>query len=196
MFKIFRIRLYYLRLLRGIYIAYTLCGFFIVNWLATKRYLRLFMPKKYKRHGIILSMPERMRIVIENLGPTFVKFGQILADRPDIISEKLRIELKKLQSNAEPINHHFAMELIAEELGGPISKYFVDIDADACIGAASIGQVYKGRLIGGDEVVIKIQRPDIEDKIELDLHLLKYLAQQLVQEYPGLTAIDIVGFVD
>ncbi len=143
-----------------------------------------------------MSMPERLRLVIEELGPTFVKFGQILADRPDVVSEKLRVELKKLQSDVEPIDHDSAIRLIENEIGNPIGKYFIDIDSNSCIGAASIGQVYKGRLISGESVVIKIQRPDIENKIELDLHLLKYLAQKLVEEYPGLTAIDIVGFVE
>lgn len=196
MFKIFRIRLYYLRLLRGIYIAYTLVGFFLINWMSTRRLMRGFIPRKYKLNGSVRSMPERLRIVIEELGPTFIKFGQILADRPDIISEKLRNELKKLQSQTEPIDHDLAIRLIEEELGGPLDKYFIDIDHASCIGSASIGQVYKGKLITGEEVVIKIQRPDIKGKIELDLQLLKYLAQQLIREYPGLTAVDIVGFVE
>ena len=164
--------------------------------MAVRKYTYALIPRKYKSNGNIKSMPERLRIVIEELGPTFVKFGQIIADRPDIVSEKLRSELKKLQSMAEPINHDFAMTLIEEELGAPISKYFTSIDSNNCIGAASIGQVYKGTLLSGEEVVIKIQRPDIEDKIELDLQLLKYLARQLVEEYPGLSAVDIVGFVD
>lgn len=196
MFKIFRIRLYYLRLLRGIYIAYTMLGFFTVNWLSSKRYMRVFIPRKYKRDGSVRSMPERLRLVIEDLGPTFIKFGQILADRPDIVSEKLRNELKKLQTMAEPIDHDLAMQLVEEELGGPLDKYFSEIDRTQCIGAASIGQVYKGKLLSGEDVVIKIQRPDIRGKIELDLQLLKYFARQLIIEYPGLTVIDIVGFVN
>ena len=196
MFKVFRIHLYYLRFVRGIYILYTLLCFFIINWMAVRRYTYPLIPRKYRRNGDIKSMPERMRIVIEELGPTFVKFGQIIADRPDIVSDKLRVELKKLQSMAEPIDHDFAMTLIEEELGAPISKYFSSVENEQCIGAASIGQVYKGFLITGEEVVIKIQRPDIEEKIELDLQLLKYLAQQLVTEYPGFNAVDIVGFVE
>ena len=94
-------------------------------------------------------MPERLRLVIEKLGPTFVKFGQILADRPDIISESLRIELKKLQSNVEPIDHELAVRLIEEQLDGPLDKYFASIDTNGCIGSASIGQVYKAQLLTG-----------------------------------------------
>lgn len=196
MFKIFHIRLSFLRLGRGLHILATLSGFFIVNWLSQNGALRGLVPARYKRNGLVLSMAERLRLVIEELGPTFVKFGQILADRPDIVSDKLRIELKKLQSEVEPVPHQMAMKLIEEELGAPLERYFSSISSDACIGAASIGQVYKATLNTGEDVVVKIQRPDIQSKIELDLHLLKYLAQQLVDEYPGLTAIDIVGFVD
>lgn len=196
MFKIFHIRLSFLRLGRGLHILGTLSGFFIVNWLSHNAALHGLVPARYKRNGVVLSMAERLRLVIEELGPTFVKFGQILADRPDIVSDKLRTELKKLQSSVEPIPHDTAMQLIEQELGAPIERYFSAIGADACIGSASIGQVYKATLNTGEDVVIKIQRPDIQSKIELDMHLLKYLAQQLVDEYPGLTAIDIVGFVE
>lgn len=164
--------------------------------MSRRRYLRTFISKKYKRNGSVLSMPERLKLVIEDLGPTFIKFGQILADRPDIVSERLRIELKKLQSDAEPIDHDLALRLIEEELGAPTDKYFKEIDTSKCIGSASIGQVYKGTLATGEAVVIKIQRPDIEHKIRLDLELLEYFAQQLVREYPGLVAVDVVGFVE
>lgn len=102
MFKIFHIRLSFLRLGRGLHILATLSGFFIVNWLSQNSALRGLVPARYKRNELVLSMAERLRLVIEELGPTFVKFGQILADRPDIVSDKLRIELKKLQSEVEP----------------------------------------------------------------------------------------------
>lgn len=196
MFKIFRIRLLFLRTGRGLNITFTLIGFLLVNWISKHKSLHSFIPSRYRKNGGVISMPERLRLVIEKLGPTFVKFGQILADRPDIISEKLRIELKKLQSNVKPIEHDQAINLIEEQLGNPWSQYFAAIDLTACIGSASIGQVYKARLQSGDDVVVKIQRPDIENKIELDLHLLKYLTQQIIEEYPGLTAIDIIGFVE
>ncbi|MCW3125462.1 MAG: Ubiquinone biosynthesis monooxygenase UbiB [Bacteroidetes bacterium] len=196
MFGIFRIRLLFLRTGRGLDITFTMLGFFLINWMSGHKSLYSLIPAKYRKNGGVLSMPERLRLVIEKLGPTFVKFGQILADRPDIISEKLRIELKKLQSCVEPIDHDLAKNLIEEQLGGPLEKYFSSLDLSGCIGSASIGQVYRARLLTGEDVVVKIQRPDIENKIELDLHLLRYLTKRIVEEYPGLTAIDIIGFVD
>jgi len=195
MFKIFRIRQYIARFFRAIDIIFILLGFAIINWMSTKRYLFRLVPKKYKRNGTIKLQPERLRTVIEKLGPTFIKFGQILADRPDIISEKLRGELKKLQSTVEPFDHNTAIARIEEELGGGIKKFFKQFDLK-CIGSASIGQVYKGTLLNGEVVVVKIQRPDIEPKIQLDLQILKYLAKELIKEYPGFSAVDIIGLIE
>lgn len=195
MFKIFRIRQYIARFFRAIDIIFILLGFAIINWMSTKRYLFRLVPKKYKRNGTIKLQPERLRTVIEELGPTFIKFGQILADRPDIISEKLRGELKKLQSTVEPFDHDTAIARIEEELGGDIKKFFKQFDLK-CIGSASIGQVYKGTLLNGEVVVVKIQRPDIEPKIQLDLQILKYLAKELIKEYPGFSAVDIIGLIE
>jgi ubiquinone biosynthesis protein len=195
MFKIFRIRQYIARFFRAIDIIFILLGFAIINWMSTKRYLFGLIPKKYKHNGTLKTQPERLRTVIEELGPTFIKFGQILADRPDIISEKLRGELKKLQSTVEPFDHDTAIARIEEELGGDIKKFFKQFDLK-CIGSASIGQVYKGTLLNGEVVVVKIQRPDIEPKIQLDLQILKYLAKELIKEYPGFSAVDIIGLIE
>jgi len=135
-------------------------------------------------------------MVIEELGPTFIKFGQILADRPDVVSEKLRLELKKLQGKAEPIDDSIAQRLIETELGGPVENTFSEFNR-TCIASASIGQVYEGTLLqDGQKVIIKIQRPNIESKIRLDLHILEYFAKQLVSEFPGLQVVDIVGVVE
>lgn len=195
MFKIFRIRQYYLSLLRAFGIMGILLKYFIVEWMSEHRFFMRFIPKQYKKNGIVMSDPERLRTLVEELGPTFVKFGQILADRPDLISVKLRKELKKLQSNVEEFNHDVAIKEIEEELGGPIDKFFIEFEAE-CIGSASIGQVYKARLKTGEQVVVKIQRPNITAKIKLDLQILRYLAAELVKEYPGLNAVDIVGVVE
>ncbi|MFN8299705.1 MAG: AarF/UbiB family protein [Chitinophagales bacterium] len=195
MFKIFRIRLYFLSIVRGFDILGILLKYFIVEWMSERRFFMRFIPKQYKRDGLVQSDPERLRTVIEELGPTFVKFGQILADRPDIISDKLRQELKKLQTRVEVFDHDTAIREIEEELGGPISEVF-DGWEPRCIGSASIGQVYKTRLKSGEVVVVKIQRPHIEPKIRLDLQILRYLAAELAKEYPGFNAVDMVGVVD
>lgn len=154
--------------------------------------------KQRRRRGAqrqVHTTQERLRITIEELGPTYIKFGQILADRPDVISERFRNELKKLQSSAKPISDGVAIELIEKELGCPIDEVFAEFDGQ-CLASASIGQVYRAKLIGGDEVIVKIQRPHIENKIKLDLYLMRYLARRTIKSYPELAAINVVGLVD
>jgi ubiquinone biosynthesis protein len=134
-------------------------------------------------------------MIIEDMGPTFIKFGQILADRPDLASENLREELKKLQASARPFDDYIARSIIEEELGDPINKVFAHLD-NAPLASASIGQVYKGILLSGEEVVVKVQRPNIKDKIKLDLVLMKILAHHAIKSYPELAHFNVVGFVE
>jgi ubiquinone biosynthesis protein len=152
---------------------------------------RIFDPKGRR----LTSRAEQLRQTIEELGPTFVKFGQIVADRPDLASDHLREELKKLQSNARPMDDGEAISLIETELGAPIEEVFFTLEKKH-IASASIAQVYSGVLRTGERVAIKIQRPNIKNKIEIDLILMKILARQVVKTYPGLTSFNLIGFVE
>lgn len=143
----------------------------------------------------LLSPPERLRVLTEDLGPTFIKFGQILADRPDILKERWRVELKKLQSQVVPIDNHTAMSLIENELGKQIPEVFEWFNP-RCIASASIGQVYEARLHNGDEVIVKIQRPHIENTIKLDVIILRWLVNWFCRSYPEYSYMDLSGFVD
>lgn len=152
--------------------------------------------KRRIRHAKpVYTTEERLRLTIEDLGPTYIKFGQILADRPDVVSERFRHELKKLQSTALPFDDQQARSLIEDELGAPIDKIFASFDA-TCMASASIGQVYGATLQDGSPVIVKIRRPKIEQKIKLDLYLMRYLAAKLAKNYPELAAINVVGVVD
>ena len=150
-----------------------------------------------KRHPEkeLLSGPEHLRMLIEDLGPTFVKFGQILADRPDVLSERIRSELKKLQSQVVPFDNNTAINLIENELGRKVHHVFEWLSTN-CLASASIGQVYEGRLKNGDEVIIKIQRPHIENTIKLDIKLLRLMSNWFVRSYPKYAYMDLSGFVD
>ena len=154
-----------------------------------------FGKRRRKVHKIVHTTPERIRMTIEDLGPTFVKFGQILADRPDMVSEKFWIELKKLQSRAVPFDSEYAIARIEKELNAPLEQVFSEFDR-LPLAAASIGQVYQGRLLSGDEVVVKIQRPFVENKIKLDIYLLKYLSKRFAKQYPELAAMNITGLIN
>lgn len=182
----------YLQLIRAKEIVSIVLKHALREWFSAGR-----RKHKHKRgpQRKVYTTQERLRITIEELGPTYIKFGQILADRPDVISESFRNELKKLQSGAKPISDGLAIDLIENELGCSIDEVFADFDKH-CLASASIGQVYKGKLLNGDEVVVKIQRPHIENKIKLDLYLMRYLAKRTVKSYPELAAVNIVGLID
>ena len=163
------------------------------NW-----YLNTKMGKRHlRRHPEVkyLSTPERIRVLIEDLGPTFVKFGQILADRPDVIAERFRVELKKLQSQVDPIDNQTAWHLIENELCKSIRQVFKSINKK-CIASASIGQVYEATLKNGEEVIIKIQRPHIEKTIKLDIKLMRWMVNRFIKEYPQYSYMDLAGFVE
>lgn len=163
----------------------------VKHWMYNTWLRKIFDPKGKK----LTSRAEQLRQTIEELGPTFVKFGQIVADRPDLASDHLREELKKLQSNAQPMDDGEAIGLIETELGDPLEEVFLSFEKKH-IAAASIAQVYSGVLRTGERVAVKIQRPNIKHKIEIDLILMKILARQVVKTYPGLTSFNLIGFVE
>jgi ubiquinone biosynthesis protein len=180
----------YLQLVRAKEILFIILKHVLKGWFSSRKAKR-----KRGAQRQVHTTQERLRIIIEELGPTYIKVGQILADRPDVISESFRNELKKLQSSAKPISDIVALALIESELGCPINEVFAEFD-EQCLASASIGQVYKGKLLTGEDVIIKIQRPYIENKIKLDLYLMRYLAKRTLKSYPGLAAMNIIGFID
>lgn len=195
MLSLFKIKLVLLQFFRAIQIVSVLIKHGVLEWMGRKKYLKRFVRKQTPNGHIFHTTQERIRFILEDLGPTYIKFGQILADRPDLISEKLRDELKKLQTAARPLNDEEAISLIEEELQTTLETVFSKFDRSH-IASASIGQVYKGVLHNGDVVAVKIQRPNIETKIKLDLNLLKYVAKRAVKAFPDLASLDLIGFVD
>jgi ubiquinone biosynthesis protein len=119
---------------------------------------------------------ERVRLIIEELGPTFIKLAQAMSNRADLLPQELIDEFEKLQSNVPPFDVAVARQIIEEELGCPISEVFSEFD-DVTLGSASIGQVHRARLLTGEEVVVKIQRPGVQQKVKSDLALLHELVR-------------------
>ena len=119
---------------------------------------------------------ERIRLIIEELGPTFIKLAQALSNRADLLPEALINEFEKLQSNVPPFPVAEARAIITQELGREMSEVFTEFD-DVPLGSASIGQVHRARLRTGEEVVIKVQRPGVQDKVRSDLALLHELVR-------------------
>lgn len=164
------------------------------DWVSKNGLAKHLVTKKRLNRISRYTTWERVRMALDELGPTFIKFGQILADRPDIIPDPLRIELAKLQDEAVPMPDEIAIKAIENELKSPLMKVFRDFDCK-CIASASIAQAYKAELQNGDKVCVKIQRPDIQHKIELDLHLMEYFAGRMQKNNPEMEAINVVGVV-
>lgn len=126
-----------------------------------------------------LTPYERVRNACEELGPIFVKFGQILSTRPDKLPEPLVMELKKLRSHVEPQTFERIKPVLLKELEGEIEDYFIEFDPEPQA-AGSLGQVYKARLLATGEVVaVKVQREDIRKVISADLEIIGWFARQL-----------------
>ncbi|MDQ7096005.1 AarF/UbiB family protein [Desulfosporosinus sp. PR] len=122
-----------------------------------------------------LSMGERIRQVLEELGPTYVKIGQIASTRADIIPEEILSELVKLQDSVAPFAFEEVRRIIEEELGAPLEEIFTTFE-ETVLAAASIGQVHRAQLRTGERVAVKVQRPNIKVLIETDLEILLDLA--------------------
>lgn len=138
---------------------------------------------------------ELIRMVFEELGPTFVKLAQVLSNRRDILPDQLIDEFEKLQSNVPPFGYDIAKKIIEEELGHTIDKLFKHFNKKP-LASASIGQVHKAVLESGELVVVKVQRPNIRKIIETDLAILKRIVTQgedyLEKKYGITNAIDFV----
>ncbi|AEH60229.1 ABC-1 domain protein [Methanosalsum zhilinae DSM 4017] len=135
----------------------------------------------YRHKERNLSSPERARKVLEELGPTFIKFGQILSTRRDLIPPRYIQELEKLQDSVPPFSFDIVQNIIRDELGADIDHLFSNFEKNP-IAAASIGQVHSAKLHDGSDVVVKVQRPDIKKRIESDLDIL-YSIAGFIEEY-------------
>lgn len=165
------------------------------EWVSTNGLGKHLVSKKRLARIESFTKWERIRMAVEELGPTFIKFGQIMADRIDIVPEELRIELTKLQDEADPMPDDVAIREIEKQLGTPVSAIFREFDKNH-LASASVAQTYRAILLNGDEVCVKIQRPGIDKKIHLDLNLMHYFAVRLQRNNLEMEAINVVGLVE
>ncbi|MGO4742164.1 ABC1 kinase family protein [Serratia quinivorans] len=131
------------------------------------------------------TMPQRLRAALEALGPTFVKFGQILATRSDLLDSSWTDELDRLHSQASTLSWEQLAPQITADLGGDPHSLFAEFDQTP-LAAASMAQIYRARLHSGEAVVVKVLRPGLAKTIQADLRLLTYLAETVEQQSPAL----------
>lgn len=139
--------------------------------------------------------PAEVRETLEELGPTFIKLGQLLSTRPDIIPREYATELEKLQDKAPPVPYSQIQKVIEEEFCEPICKVFATFDPEP-LASASLGQAHFATLHDGQEVVVKVQRPDIIDTVNTDIEILDGIARFLEQHYPQLRVYGLPDLVD
>lgn len=138
------------------------------------------------------TRPERLRETIEELGTTYIKFGQILAERPDMIPKRYAEELKKLQDSVPSFSSEKARQIVKKETGMEDVESF----EDEPLAAASIAQVHRGKLESGEEVIFKIRRPGVKEQVEKDLDILNYLAELGEKHSDRIKGMDVIRFVN
>jgi predicted unusual protein kinase regulating ubiquinone biosynthesis (AarF/ABC1/UbiB family) len=176
-------------------------------WLAWGRILRII----FSFAGFILSLKWdewqdkveqnkgkraiQLRELLTRLGPTFIKVGQALSTRPDLIRKDFLEELIKLQDQLPPFDNAIAYKIIEAELDRPIDECFSELSPSP-VAAASLGQVYRGRLISGEEVAVKVQRPNLRPTLTRDLYLLRWGASWVAPWLPLNLGHDLTLIVD
>ncbi|BAY16067.1 ABC-1 domain-containing protein [Anabaenopsis circularis NIES-21] len=136
----------------------------------------------------------QLRELLTRLGPAYIKIGQALSTRPDLVPPVYLEELTKLQDQLPPFPNEIAYQFIEEELGAPPEEIYTELSIEP-IAAASLGQVYKGKLKTGEEVAVKVQRPDLRERITIDLYILRRIAGW-VQHNVKRVRSDLVGILD
>jgi ubiquinone biosynthesis protein len=173
-------------------------GFDDILYRLNARYDVPWRDKVFKRkiHDIeSLSTPQRVRLVLEELGPTYVKFGQILSGRPDLLPEDFIKELNSLHDDVPSFPFQDVKAIIEEQFGRPLEELYDDF-AEKPSGAASLAQVHQARTKAGEEVAVKVQRPGVEEIIDADIRVLRRLAALAERHLPEFAFFEPVALVD
>src|SRR6185503_385986 len=155
----------HLRVGRGLYVLWTLISFALYVYLDSKGW---FARSSEKRETRLRRQAARLRERLIRLGPTFIKMGQMLATRADLLPLDYIKELSELQDRVPPFSDKQAIEIIESEIGRPVKDVFARM-SERPIASASLGQVYRATLKSGEEVAVKVQRPLLAEKIRFDL---------------------------
>ena len=123
------------------------------------------------------DFPERLRLMLQELGTTFIKFGQLLASRPDIVGERISEELSQLHDDNPPVGYEEIKEMIETQLGGNIEELFAEFSKKP-LATASIAQVHEAKLPTGERVAVKVQKPNVAEIVETDLSIMKFIANE------------------
>jgi predicted unusual protein kinase regulating ubiquinone biosynthesis (AarF/ABC1/UbiB family) len=167
-----------------------------IIWFSTAFLLGLLRDRIFGEPATIMSRrAEQLRHIIIYLGPTFIKAGQALSTRPDLVRVDYLAELEKLQDQLPPFSTEYAYTIIERELDRPLSDLFREI-SPVPVAAASLGQVYRAKLHDGSDVAVKVQRPELLPTLTLDLYLMRWVAGWIVPWLPLNLGHDLTAIVD
>jgi ubiquinone biosynthesis protein len=167
----------------------------VLRYVGMQKYLVLrFLLRGNPFRKMTYTKPERMRMAIEELGTSFVKLGQILSTRADLLPPAYTKELSKLQNSIKPLPPEVMKKVISDELGHPADEVFSSFEPNP-IGVASIGQVYGCTQADGTELVLKVQKPGVPELVEEDMLILGRAAVSATKNWKGAQQYDLVGIV-
>lgn len=166
-----------------------------IFWIASGYLLGLLWDKVTGRQKINeQKRAEGLRVMLTRLGPAYIKVGQALSTRPDLVSPAAMAEMVKLQDQLPAFSNEIAMRFIEEEIGQPPENVYAYL-SESPIAAASLGQVYKGRLKTGEDVAVKVQRPGLAEQITKDIYVIRVLAVWATNNIKQIRS-DLVSIVD
>ena len=142
-----------------------------------------------------LTTPAKVCIMLEELGPTYVKMGQIVSSQASVVPADWEVELEKLQSDVPPFPGTQVRELLEEELGAPPEQLYASFEIEP-LAAASTAQVHRATLFSGEQVVVKVQRPGIPSQMKADLGIMQRAAAVAARRSEQLRAIDLEGMIE
>jgi len=152
---------------------------------------KAFLKKKKVTH---LTLGQKIRLIFQELGPVYIKFGQVVSCHPDLVPQEIIRELEKLRDKVEPFSFHEVERIILHTFKKPVAELFAEFNP-VPLASASIAQVHLARLLTGEKVIVKVQRPDLDKTIRGDLDLLYFLAFLLEKHIPELKRYEITRFV-
>ena len=136
-----------------------------------------------------------LRLMFQELGTSFIKLGQLLSTRPDMVGERIATEFEKLQDDNPPISYSDVKKIVENELDGNIDDLFAEFSKES-LATASIAQVHEAKLISGERVAVKVQKEGIADTLEYDIVIMKHLVSQIHKYNDEFRKYNLPGMID
>ena len=155
------------------------------------------LPSKEEEYHILLDpeLPVNLRLMFQELGTSFIKLGQLLSTRPDMVGENIATEFEKLQDDNPPISYDEVKRIVEKELGGNIEDLFAEFSKES-LATASIAQVHEAKLLSGERVAVKVQKEGIADSLEYDIIIMKHLVSQIHKYNDEFRKYNLPGMID